>query len=1133
MIFFKSQSRIKTLQICSLLLWSISFSIVNGQNNQYFSFKEGITGKNQANTEPERLVINGGALFIEIDYQFEGTYITETEVEGDKYNFLHIEGFAKMCQVGAPALPAHNEIIAMPVNAMGNIVVVEAEFLEYDGFMIHPALEPARDVEGAPEPEFQKDPKIYNADEFFPHDVVEITDILLSRETPLAVTQVRPVQFNPVSGKIRVYSKIRYRLDFIGGEGSFNSLRQVNSVFYTNLLKLNVINSESIPEGVSYNPNGSRSGEKDYIIITHDQYLSTANDLADWKRQLGYSVEVVSQASWTAGQVKTAIHDRYNSWTPKPDYFVIIGDHSGPYAVPGEIHQDPYYGNDFATDLYYACMGGAGDWVPDMAHGRISVSSATEAQVVIDKITNYEKDPVNDASFYQNGLNCAQYQDDSHAGYADRRFCHTSENIRDYLQDDQGYTSERVYYTGTTANVTTLHYNNTYYSNGELLSADLRSTSFNWNGGSSDITSAINSGKFYVFHRDHGFAGGSGWAHPYYTTTSMSSLLNGNKLPVVFSINCHSGEFQLSNCFAEKFLRMENKGAVGVVAAAYYSYSGYNDALSIGMIDAIWPDPGLYAVFGSGGTGANYTTGAGNNVYTMGDVVNQGLVAMVQNWGNSGYQHELFHWFGDPAMKIWTSNPNDSIITASHSTVLSCAGTLFSITSSTAGATATLVYNEQLIGKTVLDASGDGTITYTVTSPGATATLTISKHNHKPYVTTLNLSGSCAFTPGVITIAATGMSWNSTTGNGEIMNDYGSTVTESGIVYSLIPGPQIGDTGVISIQTSPTDTTGTFAVLLTGLNSNTTYYFRAYAINANGIGYGDNMTLTTLCVPTTLPWVEDWEDAGPLTTFTSDNSSLTGIPEWSYDMVNDGGRLRFEAGSGFYHSGLKAATLDRAMSGGVNTNYLIAGLNLINYMNADSLSLSFYYMHHGEEPHSNDRVWVRGSNNDAWVEIYDLYLNQGSAGSWNHVVDLDIYAFLAAASPVQTVSSTFQIRFGQEDNYPATTITASDGYTFDDITINGPAQALWAGTTSTDWNTASNWCSGTVPDETVDIIIYGGASNYPVLNDDLSIHSSEGACRCKNLTIKNGGRLEINQGFQMIVNGNVTIETGGILHTGK
>lgn len=193
-------------------------------------------------------------------------------------------------------------------------------------------------------------------------------------------------------------------------------------------------------------------------------------------------------------------------------------------------------------------------------------------------------------------------------------------------------------------------------------------------------------------------------------------------------------------------------------------------------------------------------------------------------------------------------------------------------------------------------------------------------------------------------------------------------------------------------------------------------------------------------LPITLPWIEDFEPVSPTQTFTANENPISGIPEWAYEKTANG-RLRFQAGSGFYHGGTHAATIDADPSGTYSVNYLIATLNLTNYTTADLL-LSFWFMDHGEEIHSNDRVWIRGSDADVWVEAYDIFTNSAGPGIWNEVSDLDIDALLAAAAPSQTVSSTFQIRLGQEDNWPATSTTASDGYTFDDIIVEAEGSGI-------------------------------------------------------------------------------------------
>ena len=1013
-------------------LFATSHIAIGQQINPYLSFDNGIQQfTDHMSTLPARETDNGGEEFYKIGFTFPGAAVANTTVNGTGYQYLHIEGFAKMGQIGAPALPAHNEVIAMPPGATAQISIVNSTYYEYDGYMIHPTLEPARDTYGSPEPEFWIDENIYNKNEFFPKDIVEVTNVMLLRGIPLAVTQIRPVQFNPVTGKIRVYTHIEFRLVYKGGNASFITIADGNSLHFTNLLKRNVINSVNIPDGSDLHD--SKSADKNYIIITHDEYLSAANDIANWKRQLGYSVEVVSQASWTAAQVKTAIESRYDLWSPKPDYFLIIGDHTGSYAVPGDVVYTPYSPPDdgpFATDLYFACMDGSSDYHPDMAHGRISPSNATEAQIIVDKIIDYEKTPPTQASFYTDVLNCAQYQDDDNNGYADRRFCHTSENIRDYLQGDFSYSSTRVYHTDATTTLSTRRYNNTYYSNGQLIPADLRSASFNWVGGATEITNEIDAGKFMVFHRDHGYVGGSGWHRPYYTTTSMNSLTNGSLLPVVFSINCHTGEFQLSNCFAEKLLRMDNKGAVGVVAATYFSLSGWNDAVAMGMVDAIWSDPGVYPVFGSGGTGTNYTIGAGNEIYTMGDVVNQGMYAMEQNWNGSStydkYEYELFLYFGDPAMKIWTTNPNSNTITATHDPDIDCSLNAFSITGSTAGAIATLVFDGQLIGETVLDGSGEGTISYSITGSGTTVVLTISKINYLPYTADLNLVGACN-PPAVGTDPVTSITQTTATLNGEILNDFSNTITESGFVYSTSVDPYIGGPGVTQIQTSPVVTTGTFSEPISGLSPATTYYVKAYAISVGGTGYGGNEMFATVCgIINTLPYTQEFTTGA--------------LPFCWQNIDNDGGGQIWEFTStrtfSSTTSGNGFAIVDSDAYGSGNSQDADLVTPEFDFSGYASINLYFEYYH---RVYQTETASVEFSTNGGtnWTTIQSWSTTSANAA----VFDQDITTEVAGQSSVLF-----------KWNY-----TGSWGYYFmvDDIIITGVPGANQMIPLNVGWNIMS------------------------------------------------------------------------------
>jgi len=693
---------------------------------------------NPINSSPIRSITDNGVEGIEVSYSFNKLYSFSTEHKGKNYQKLSITDFSHLQEVGLPALPSHIDLVAVPDGADYKLTILNDVPAVVKTNRVFPALEPAVDTEGAPEPKFTINKVFYGNDAIYPLQNVSIVGEMKFRGIRMLMVQVCPVQYNPSTEKLFLHENVNYKITF-SGANSFTNYKNHTENYINQLLNypLNATSWKSEADSYFSNPanaNPTNTNSKNYIIITHSNYEAAADSIANWKRQLGYTVEVISANNWTTLSVKNAVSTRYNSWTPKPDYLLIVGDHQD---VPAEIHYTQDGTETFGTDLYYVCMDGGNDFVPDMAKGRISPSSAADAMMQVQKIINYERNPIIDSVFYQNALTCAQYQDDDDDGFADRRFTHTSEDIRNYILT-KGYSAQRVYYTDN--NVIPLNYNNGYYSNGQAIDSSLlKSNGFNWNGGHADITSSINAGKFLVFHRDHGYVGGSGWAHPYYTNSKIGNLSNGDKLPVVFSINCHTGEFTLPSCFAETFMRKTNGGAVGVIAASYYSYSGYNDGLSVGMIDGIWSNPGLLPLFGSGGNSyPNVNTHT--DIVKMGDVMNHGLVRMVQTWGGgtggNRYSYELFHYFGDPAMRIWTESPTP--ITAIVSDTLNCTDSVYYISScNVPDAIATLMGNGVLLGRTQL-VNGSGYI-YISNIQGASLTLTISARDKKPLIKSISL----------------------------------------------------------------------------------------------------------------------------------------------------------------------------------------------------------------------------------------------------------------------------------------------------------------------------------------------------------------------------------------------------------
>lgn len=95
--------------------------------------------------------------------------------------------------------------------------------------------------------------------------------------------------------------------------------------------------------------------------------------------------------------------------------------------------------------------------------------------------------------------------------------------------------------------------------------------------------------------------------------------------------------------------------------------------------------------------------------------------------------------------------------------------------------------------------------------------------------------------PELTTTSVTEVTYSSAKGGGIVTSEGGITVVSRGVCWSTTPHPTVANT--MSIDGSGL---GAFTSKITELKSYTTYYVRAYAINSAGIGYGNELTFTTI-----------------------------------------------------------------------------------------------------------------------------------------------------------------------------------------------------------------------------------------------------------------------------------------------
>ena len=104
--------------------------------------------------------------------------------------------------------------------------------------------------------------------------------------------------------------------------------------------------------------------------------------------------------------------------------------------------------------------------------------------------------------------------------------------------------------------------------------------------------------------------------------------------------------------------------------------------------------------------------------------------------------------------------------------------------------------------------------------------------------------------PVVVTSEVTEITNVSAVCGGVVTSDGGYSIVERGICYGTEQNPLVSGSHLIS-----EGGLGSFTVNLTGLEPNTTYFLKAYAINSAGIAYGSEVSFTTQQVDSRLPVV--------------------------------------------------------------------------------------------------------------------------------------------------------------------------------------------------------------------------------------------------------------------------------------
>ncbi len=636
---------------------------------------------------------------------------------------------------GVPNLGGVSRWIALPQGADARVTILDCRKEEYEGVEVAPAPNIPADNDDAPL-KYMKNRAIYEKDAYWPASPVVVAQKTDLRGVDVMMLSVLPFQYNPVTKRLIVYQDIRFRIDFVGGNGHFGNDR-LRSRFWDPILQNNLINYDQLSQIDYYTPErlGGRAGFE-YIIIVPDDatFIAWGDTLKRWRKLQGISCEVYTTTQCggnDSAHIKSFLTNAYNTWSPAPVAFLILSDFNPSadvYGVPAT--RLTILGEIVASDNWYADMNANN--LPDLHHGRICAQTNAHLDSIIHKMLVMERNPSTNAGFYANPIVAAAWQ-------TERWFQLAGEVVRQFNINGLGKTPVRLYaiYSGTpTPGCVWSTRQGTravvqYWHNLGWLPDTLNQGNSTWwsTGNNTAITNAINAGSWFVQHRDHGAV--TAWGEPAYSNTDILNLTNGSGMfPYVNSSNCLTGKYiYASECMTERFHR-DTHGAVGINGASETSYSFVNDSYIWGTWDGMFSkfDPGY----------PNFEMTGYDNLRPCQAMIH-GKIYLQTMWfadsaglGTGDYRritHHLFHHHGDCFMTLYSVVP--MTLSVSHAATLAPGATSFTVTANDSSVIA-LTVNGEIIGV----AMGTGSpvaITIPPQTQGSVMKVTVTRFNYRRY----------------------------------------------------------------------------------------------------------------------------------------------------------------------------------------------------------------------------------------------------------------------------------------------------------------------------------------------------------------------------------------------------------------
>jgi hypothetical protein len=670
---------------------------------------------------------------------------------------INAREFGYATAVGDPKFPVYHRLIEVPLHSSFEIsysyLAVKEIDMDAEGITnrIIPAQAPvAKNITDPNQLPFVLNEATYQQNKFLGLPLVSVTPIGILRSANLARLDISPVEYNPVTHKLKVYIGFQATVTF--KDADISATLELKKKFGSNAFRstLNLIpNYKYAPDSVI------TEFPATFVIVAPQMFQAALQPFIAWKTQQGYKVIQAYTNNPAVGNTVTSIHNYlvnlYNNppagYAPQ-SYVLIVGDVA---QVPANTT------GGHPSDLKYGEY--TGDNLPEAYYGRFSANDLTQLQAYLDRTLEYERYTMPNDAFLGK---CTMV-----AG-ADASHQLTWGNG----QINYGTT----YFFNPAHNLTSHTYLQPEPSGGNYTA---------------NIHQDVSDGECYSNYTAHGSE--DGWADPSFSISDIPALQNAHKYALLVGNCCKTANFSVT-CFAEEITRTANKGAVGYIGCSDYSYWDEDYWWGVGFKSVV-TNP-VYDANHLGGydcTFHDHGEATSDWAVTMAQMVVGGLMAVEESSsGMKQYYWETYTLFGDPSLSIYFGVP--PAVTAQYTSPIIAGTSSLQVVTEAYATVALSIQDTVLLDAKTADVGGIVNLTFPPATPQDSIKIVVNKQNRKPHINSIPVIPA----QGPYVILNTFTVDDSIGGNNNHLADFAESVKLNVTVHNMGVAAATGVQGTLS-----------------------------------------------------------------------------------------------------------------------------------------------------------------------------------------------------------------------------------------------------------------------------------------------------------------------------------------------